>query len=290
MPFREALGFLDGLEPTVKCNYLALFSTFPYYLASIDRNKTFDENVISLLFNQYGTFFTFLDQLLSNSTKVQDVYNAILTAIAHRRRTNKEIADYIHEEESKVAKHMLTLLENELVIKCETFMGNRKTFYYEIGDPLLRFWYTFIFDEEERIRTNGLKVFTDMKEDIHQFIAQGFEEISRLFIDQLNMDSALPDVFEKPKVYRVEKSTLGRSIELDGLSLSNDILLVMECKYRKTPFTAAMLEHLIESTSVFPDKYRREYYLFSRNGFDEQIRTIADPHIHLFELSDLFTP
>ncbi|MDO5435315.1 MAG: ATP-binding protein [Clostridia bacterium] len=288
LPFREALGFLEGYENEVKCDYLALMSTFPYYLAAIDGSKSFDENIRNLMFNQYGTFFTLPDQLLSNATKVQDVYNAILMAIAHRRHTNKEIADYIHEEEAKVAKYMVTLLESELVIKNMTFMGNKKTLYYEIGDPLLKLWYRFIFDNQERIRTNGDKVYESMKNEIKTFICHGFEEVCRLYIDQMNMDCELPEVFEKPRVYRVEKSVLGRSVELDGLSLANGILLVMECKYRQTPFTKRMLEHLVESASVFPDKYRREYYLFSKNGFESGLQTDTEQNMHCFDLKRMF--
>lgn len=118
---------------------------------------------------------------MSNSTKVQDVYNAILSAIAHRRRTNKEISEYIHEDEAKVAKYLLTLLESELVIKCETFMGNKKTNYYEIGDPLLQFWYAFIFENAERIKINGNIVYQEQQTRIHQFICHGFEEVCRLY-------------------------------------------------------------------------------------------------------------
>lgn len=288
LTYREALGFLNPYDNSVKCDYLALMSTFPYYLAAIDENKTFEENVKNLLFNPYGAFFTLPDQLLSNSTKVQDVYNAILMAISHRRRTNKEISDYIHEEESKVAKYMLTLLESELVIKCTTFMGNKKTTYYDIGDPLLKFWYAFIFDNQERIKTNGDKVFDDLKNDIKKFICHGFEEVCRLFICQLNIDCLLPEVFDKPQIYHVEKSVLGRSIELDGLSLTKNTLLVMECKYRDTIFTEKMFEHLKESASVFPEKYRREYYLFSKSGFDENVKTDSEQNVHCFNIDDLF--
>lgn len=288
MPFREALEFLDGFENTVKCDYLALMSTFPYYLAAIHPDRSFEENLKVLLFNPYGAFFTLPDQLLSGSTKVQDVYNSILLAIAHRRRTNKEIADYIHEEESKVSKYMLTLLENELVTKCTTFMGNRKTLYYEIGDPLLRFWYSFIFDNQERIKSSGEKVYEELKEQIHKFICHGFEEVCRLYLAQLNMDCKLPELFEKPQIYRVEKSVLGRSVELDGLALAKDTLLVMECKYRETAFTEKMLEHLMESASVFPDKYRREYYLFSKAGFDASIREDCRQQLHCFDINDIF--
>lgn len=287
MPYNEALQFLTKVEDEDKCNYMALMSTFPYYLSAINTDLTFEENIQSLLFNQYGTFFTIPDQLLSNSTKVQDVYNAILSAIAHRRRTNKEISEYIHEDEAKVAKYLLTLLESELVIKCETFMGNKKTNYYEIGDPLLKFWYAFIFENAERIKINGNIVYQEQRTRIHQFICHGFEEVCRLYIQQLNMDGALTEVFPKPQVYRVEKSELGRSIELDGLSLSNDTLLIIECKYRSIPFDMSMLEHLQESVSVFAEKYKRKYYIFSKSGFTEDVKALEYDGLNLIDLEKL---
>lgn len=288
MRYREAVEFLSDFSDETKCNYLALMSTFPYYLSAINSALSFEDNIKDLLFNQYGTFFTLPDQLLSNSTKVQDVYNAILTAIAHRKRTNKEIADYIHEEESKVAKYLLTLLESELVIKCETFMGNKKTNYYEIGDPLLRFWYTFIFDNQERIKTNGEKVYQEAKENIQQFICRGFEEVCRLYVQQLNIDGELKEVFPKLQTYKVEKSKLGRSVEIDGLALANDTLLVLECKYRTIPFNMEMLEHLQESASVFAEKYKRKYYIFSKAGFTNEVKQAKGDNVKIYAMEDLF--
>jgi len=289
LPYSEALLFVTPFSKENKINYLALFSTYPYYLSAIQPNLSFNENMESLLFNQYGAFYTLPDQLLSNSTKVQDVYNAILAAISHRKRTNKEIAESIHEEEAKVAKYLLTLTDSELVEKRETFMGNKKTNYYEIGDPLLRFWYSFIFENQERIKVNGHKIYEEEKEPIHQFLCHGFEEVCRLYLEQLNEEGRLSEIFPKPKIYRVEKSKLGRSIELDGLSLANDKLLVMECKYRTVPFNEAMLAHLIESASVFPDKYERDYYVFSKSGFTEGVKQRQGEHLHLVDVDTLLS-
>lgn len=289
MPFSEALGFLTDYDNNSKSKFLALMSTFPYYLQAVDTKLSFENNIRNLLFNEYGAFFTLPDQLLSNSTKVQDVYNAILNAIAHRRRTNKEIADYIHEEESKVSKYMLTLLESEIVIKCETFMGNKKTLYYDIADPLLKFWYVFIFDNQEKIKTNGTITFEKIKDEIALFISHGFEEVCRLYLQQLNEDGKLPDVFPKPKIYKAEKSVLGRSVEIDGLSLSGDTLLVVECKFRNSVFDYSMLKHLQESVSIFPDKYEKVYYLFSKSGFADEVKSIKENNIHLLDLNDIFS-
>jgi AAA+ ATPase superfamily predicted ATPase len=288
LKYSESLEYLKNVDNETKIKYLSFTSTYPYYLSAMDYDIPFEDNIKRLLFNEYGTFFTLPDQLLSNSLNTQDVYNAILYAVSKRKRSNKEIAEYIHEDEAKVSKYIKTLLQSELLDKRETYNGNKKTVYYEIGDPMLRFWYMFIFNNMEKIRMNGEFVYNNLQEDIKQFICYGFEEVSRLYMDELNSKGLLGNIFAPFKPYKVEKSILNRSIEIDGLSNDDEKLIVMECKYRKEKFTLSMLKHLEESASVFPSKYNRVYYLFSKNGFDDEIKKIQSDKYHIVELDDMF--
>lgn len=288
LKYSESLEYLKNVDNETKIKYLSFTSTYPYYLSAMDFDIPFEENIKRLFFNEYGTFFTLPDQLLSNSLNTQDVYNAILYAVSKRKRSNKEIAEYIHEDEAKVSKYIKTLLQSELLDKRETYNGNKKTVYYEIGDPMLRFWYMFIFNNMEKIRMNGEFVYNNLQEDIKQFICYGFEEVSRLYMDELNSKGLLGNIFAPFKPYKVEKSILNRSIEIDGLSNDDEKLIVMECKYRKEKFTLSMLKHLEESASVFPSKYNRVYYLFSKNGFDDEIKKIQSDKYHIVELDDMF--
>lgn len=288
LDFAEAIRFLEDFDNEAKCKYLSLLSSYPYYLGAIDHRLSFEDNVKNALFSQYGIFFDLPDQLLSNTFKTQDVYNAILEAIAHRKRTNKEIALYIHEEESKVAKYLMTLLNAEIVERCETFMGNKKTVFYEIKDNLLKFWYSFIFPNLERIGMNGDLVFREMKEKIDLFISREFEKTAILYLEQLNKEGRLVTVFNGLKPYKVEKSALGRSVEIDGLSRQGDYLLVMEAKFRNAEFSLPMFEHLEESVSIFPEKLERVYYIFSKNGFDDDIKKKESDNLHLISLDDMF--
>ena len=288
LKYSESLEYLKNVDNETKIKYLSFTSTYPYYLSAMDFDIPFEDNIKRLLFNEYGTFFTLPDQLLSNSLNTQDVYNAILYAVSKRKRSNKDIAEYIHEDEAKVSKYIKTLLQSELLDKRETYNGNKKTVYYEIGDPMLRFWYMFIFNNMEKIRMNGEFVYNNLQEDIKQFICYGFEEVSRLYMDELNSKGLLGNIFAPFKPYKVEKSILNRSIEIDGLSNDDEKLIVMECKYRKEKFTLSMLKHLEESASVFPSKYNRVYYLFSKNGFDDEIKKIQSDKYHIVELDDMF--
>jgi hypothetical protein len=62
----------------------------------------------------------------------------------------------------------------------------------------------------------------------------------------------------------------------------------MECKCRKEKFTISMLKHLEKSASVFPSKYNSVYCLFSKNGFDDEIKKIQSDKYHIVELDDMF--
>lgn len=45
---------------------------------------------------------------------------------------------------------------------------------------------------------------------------------------------------------------------------------------------------LVESASVFPSKLKREYYLFSKNGFASDLIDSNIDNAHLYTLDDLF--
>lgn len=93
--------------------------------------------------------------------------------------------------------------------------------------------------------------------------------------------------------YKVDNSKLGRSIELDGLAeglgKNSNCLLVVECKYRKTPFSVAMLEQLKESVSIFDGYTTIDYYLFSKSGFTPEIMKLLDSSLHFISLDRMFS-
>ncbi len=226
------------------------------------------------------------DQLLSNSTNVQDVYNSILVSISKRNRTIKTISEDIHEAEAKVSKYISTLIKSEIVEKKNMYNGNKRTIYYDISDSMLKLWYTLIFENQEKIKINGNLVFERNKEKLDSFLSFEFENLSILYMDMLNEKGELEDLFPHIQNYKVDNSKLNRSIEIDGITSTKEYLLVMDCKYRNKKYTKDMYEHLKESASIFPDKLKRVYYIFSKVGFNENM--IEDKNIHLFDLKKMF--
>lgn len=284
--FEEACLFLSDFSNEDKCNYLALMLGYPYYLSAINHDISFEDNVLNLICNEYGIFFDLPNQVLSNSTKCQDVYNAILRSIAYRHRSIQAISDDIHEETGKVSKYLETLINSEIVEKRTTFMGNKKTNYYEISDPMMKFWYKAAFENQARIKMNKEMVFESIKPILNDFVCHGFEDVCKEFLDYLNRKGKLKYLFPTVQNYKAEKSILGRSVEIDGMARVDDELLVVECKYRNQLFNNSMFEHLVESASIFPDKLNRHYYIFSKSGFEKKLK--RRPNLLTFTLDDIF--
>lgn len=289
--YSDALAFLDGVSDEEKIKYLSIFGEHPFYLEMIDKSKSFGENIFSLLFNRFGNLVDAPDKVLPTASKDQNTYNTILKAIAHRRRTNKEIAEYIGKNPNYVAAYLPRLVDNEIIEKRESFNKNQKMNYYEISDNLIRFWYRFVFDNREEILQNmGKVIYDESADNIALFLSAGFEDVALSYLAEKNVNGELGFYYEVIRGYKVDNSKLGRSIELDGLAKgigkAKNRLLVAECKFRSKALSLAVYEHVMESASIFPAEYY-DVYLFSKSGFADDILTLDNPNVHLISVRDM---
>ena len=110
------------------------------------------------------------------------------------------------------------------------------------------------------------------------------------YLTEKNVKGELGYYYEVIRGYRVDNSKLGRSIELDGLARgigrAKDRILVAECKYRNKALSMAVLDHVMESVSIFPAEYY-DVYLFSKSGFADDIMASERENVHLIALDDM---
>ena len=289
--YSDALAFLEGLSTEEKIKYLSVLGEHPFYLEMIDKAKSFDENIYNLLFSRFGNLIDAPDKVLPTASKDQNTYNTILKAIAHRKRTNKEIAEYIGKKPNYVASYLPKLVDNEIIEKRESFVKNQKLNYYEISDNLIRFWYRFVFDNKAEIELNmGGVIYDDNMEDINLFISTAFEDVAISYLTEKNINGELGYHYGAIRNYKVANSQLFRPIELDGLAKGlykdKNRLLVVECKYRSKALSLAVFEHVMESASIFPAEHY-DVYLFSKSGFADDIRSLDNPNVHLISPNDM---
>ena len=119
-----------------------------------------EENIKNNLLTE-GTFLNDEPQtLLRIELREPSVYNSILEAISNGCNKIREIADRIHEEKSKCSKYMLTLQTLRLIEKCVpcTEPETSKKGIYEITDNYYKFWYRFLFTNQNCYSMLGLEL------------------------------------------------------------------------------------------------------------------------------------
>lgn len=291
LPFDEAILFLKNYSNEDKMKFLCMFGEYPYYLSKIDNNLSFEDNVKHLLFNENSILLDVPKLVLSNSSREQGFYNSILLALAGKKKGLTEISALMNEEITKVNKYIKTLIDAEIIIKKEMFNSQRQTYYY-IVDPILRFYYKYLLKNIDKIEAGyGLMLYERLKDDINQFISYSFEDISISYMEYLGRKGKLNGIYYPIQNLIIEKSELGRSIEIDGIAKDGDSLIVIECKYTNDKRTIKDFEKMKENTSIkmFASIKKIEYYILSKSGFDESLLNIKDDNLHLISLDDMFS-
>lgn len=292
MLFSDASKMLDGHSSEDKIKYLSIFGNRPYYLEKIKKTKTFDQNIIDLCFSSESIMIDAPNITLPIGYANNGTYISILGAIANRKHKQKEIADELHIESNALATFLKRMVDSESIERRETFNGTNRTNYYEIADPLIRFYYKLIYPNYENIQ-RGLSedIYSINKNVVEEVVAHGFEDVVNSFMDELNMKHKLDSSFEPFQKYVADNSILGRSIEIDGLakSLDSKHLLAIEAKFRNKNVSLDVLKHLEESVSIFSKQYKHiEYYLFSKTSFADELSNLKRDDVKLISVDDMF--
>ena len=290
MPFNEAKLFLSGYSNEDKAKFLCMFGEYPFYLSKIDKSLSFEENIKEMLFNANSILLDCPKMMLSNSTREQNFYNSILLYLAGKRKSLSEISTLMKVEVTKINKYMKTLLDAEIVTRKEMYNSSRQVYYY-IEDPVLRFYYQYLLNNIEKIEAGyGELLYERTKEDVHSFISYSFEDVAISYMEGLSSEGKLDGIYYPIQNLVIEKSELNRSIEIDGIAKDGDSLLVIECKFTNKKRTMADYKKMVENTSIkmFSGIKNIQYYIISKNGFDDGLLSSKNKHLHLISLDDMF--
>lgn len=290
--FSEAVTMLNGLDHETIINYLAILGPHPYYLSMIELDKDFEHNIKFLLFSKFGTLLSAPYLTLPLSWGNSGMYIAIYKALSNKINKLSDIASHLNMLPNQLSTYIKRLLDAEIIVKKEMFNSGQKNNYYEIKDRLLRFYYKFIYPNIDAISQDlGEAIYQRYKEQIDHHIYHGFEDVVIDYLDEQNRLNKLDSIYAPFKSLNIDNSILGRSIQIDAISeslLDKNKLIVVEDKYRNKHTSLEALNHLIESASIFTKYNNKQYYLFSKIGFTDDIKKMSNENIHLFTLDDMF--
>ena len=172
----EALDFLIDINDNFeKAKILALTNTFPYYLSLINPKKSFEANLDDLFYKETATFTDDPSKIITSNIVTSGLYASIIKNISNGNDTLSKLCEVLKTDTSKMTKYLKELIADNVIKKRANFNSNRNA-RYEICDPMLSYYYRFIRENSELIKTGyGSLINKEQTNQIKAFIERAFE-------------------------------------------------------------------------------------------------------------------
>ena len=285
----DARQFFPAYDPETAITAWSIYGGTPYYLQTIDPDEPLGTNVQQGILSERGLLYSEPEFLLRTELRQPNTYFSILRALAHGRRTPNEIAGMAGVESGSLSTYLqklrrLRLVERHIPVTESPTASKRGR--YRIAAPLLRFWFRFVYGNQDQLRVLGDDAYADLvAPDLADYVSPLFERLCQ---------RTLPDLIDRR--FRDVGQWWFKEHELDVLGLTDAGLVAGECKFTTEPVSEGVLADLERTTSKVrwskePADGETLYVLFSRSGYTADLEHTAATRddVSLVELSDLIT-
>jgi AAA+ ATPase superfamily predicted ATPase len=283
----DAREFFPAYDTETAVMAWAVFGGTPYYLQTVEPDRSLSTNVQQSVLSERGLLYSEPELLLRTELRQPNTYFSILRALAHGRRTPNEIAGMAGVESASLSTYLQKLRRLRLVerhIPVTESPTSSKRGRYRISAPLFRFWFRFVYGQQDRLRLLGEEAYDEL------VAPQLADYVSPLF-ERLCQD-ALPHLVDRR--FRAVGQWWFREHELDVLGLGDAGLVAGECKFTSSAVSEGVLAQLERTT----EEVRRSegdadteplYVLFSRSGYTDDLEHTAAERddVRLFGLPDI---
>lgn len=285
----DARQFFPEYDDGTAITAWAIYGGTPHYLQTIDPDQSLAMNVQQSILSERGLLYSEPEFLLRTELRQPNTYFSILRALAHGRRTPNEIGGMAGVESQSLSTYLqklrrLRLVERHIPVTESPTASKRGR--YRIAAPLFRFWFRFVYGNQDRLHMLG-------EDAYEEFVAPEIaDHVSPLF--ERLCQHALPRLIDR------QFSDVGqwwfKQHELDVVGLSEEGLVAGECKFTSQPVSEGVLAELERTTTEVrwsdePVDSEPLYVLFSRSGYSDDLTRAAEARndVHLYESADVLS-
>lgn len=297
MPFGylESSKFVPHYSEYEKAIVYGITGGIPKYLELIDDQLTLKENIIELFLKPSGYLHEEPYNLLKQELRELANYNAIIETVATGFSKLNEISTRTHIETSALSLYLKTLISLGIIRKetAVTESNNRRKTLYSLADYMFFFWYRYIPNNMLLITTGDFENLYDnqIKPTLNDYMGRIFEEMSMQYIKEQNRNDAMPFKIQSLGRWWGNNPIKKCETKIDILGVNDERLFAVfgECKFRNEKVSAETLNALIEKSQIFSRYITRQYILFSKEGFQNELQELQSSHnIELVSLRDMF--
>jgi AAA+ ATPase superfamily predicted ATPase len=249
----------------------------PFYLRCFAPTLSLEQNLASAVFDELGLLFREPEFLLREELREVSTYNAILLALATGSPTNSEISRATGIGDRALHYYLSTLVELGYVQRRFPLTGAPpavRQVRYALEDPLLRFWFRFVYPNLSLIARFGpAQAVRDLVvPEMESYFGHGFERLCREALPALYAREGVRAGFEVGEYW--DKDT-----QIDVVGLRQDRWTDLgECKWGHVGSVTALRAELRDRVPRYPNP--RQATLGLRFFTRHRLRVTPDSTAH----------
>jgi AAA+ ATPase superfamily predicted ATPase len=182
LPFYEALNFVDHYSAVDRVGAYFLVGGIPAYLERFSPGRSLPQAITDEFCSEFKFFAMEPNFLVREELRDPARYFAILTLLAEKRMRQRDLAEASHIEARALAAYLGTLMDLGYVAKyypATPGKASLQAVQYEVADPLLQFWFRFIFPNLQLCRPGQEKaVFAQcIRPHLDSYFGSRFEKL-----------------------------------------------------------------------------------------------------------------
>jgi uncharacterized protein len=250
--YREAALFHPGYSRIDQTKTYFLCGGVPLYLKRFTDSRSIEANIAAELLDEYAPLYREADFLLREELREVTLYYAILAALAAGHSTVQEIARQAGQDPRGLAYYLQQLIELGYIERRYPLTGEppaARSVHYDLADPLLRFWFRFVFPSTSFIRHMGAgPALKDLiRPHLDAYFGGCFERLCREALPWLYRQEGVAAAFEVGQYW-------SKSTQIDVVGLRADGWTDLgECKWGTVRSPRAVEKELDDKVREFPN-------------------------------------
>lgn len=253
--YREAALFHPHYSVVDQARTYFICGGMPYYLKAFQQSRSVEQNIAATLFDEMGVLYREPDFLLREELRELANYHSILMALAAGHTANSAIAAATHIGDRALHFYLNTLMELGYITRRYPLTGAApvaRHVRWSLDDPLLRFWFRFIFPNMSRIArsTPHQAVQEIVKPQMDAYFGGCFERLCREALAELYAAEGITANFESGEYW-------DRDSQIDIVGLRGDGWTDLgECKWAPGGSANALRKELEPRAEKYPNPRR----------------------------------